>query len=250
MHVRQIALVARELEPVVERLCSVLGVEVCFHDPGVAEFGLRNALMPIGDQFLEVVCPVREDATAARYLARRGGDGGYMVILQTDALARDRARLDALGVRVVWSITLPDIATLHLHPKDLPGAITSLDEPRPPESWRWGGPSWRDHVRAGRVSAIRGVRIQSAEPQALARRWGEVLDRPVEAQGPGARVVLDHGHRIDFVPLQDARGEGLVALELRATDAAAVRAAARETGCLDPADRIVVGGVAVELVTD
>ncbi|MCP5069350.1 MAG: hypothetical protein GY946_22525, partial [bacterium] len=47
MRLRQIALVAKELDPVVERLCSVLGIEVGFNDPGVAAFGLVNAVMPV-----------------------------------------------------------------------------------------------------------------------------------------------------------------------------------------------------------
>ena len=34
LRIRQLALVARDLEPVVEDLCAVLGVSVCFRDPG------------------------------------------------------------------------------------------------------------------------------------------------------------------------------------------------------------------------
>src|SRR3989441_3727031 len=105
--------------------------------------------MPVGQTFLEVVSPVRDGTTAGRLLDRRGGDGGYMVILQTADLRADRARLAALGVRIVWQAELDDIATVHLHPRDLGGAIVSLDQPVPPESWRWGGPEWRGEGRAG-----------------------------------------------------------------------------------------------------
>ena len=139
MRIRQIALVARELDPVVDDLCAVLGVEVAFNDPGVAEFGLKNAVMALGDQFLEVVSPFRADASAARYLERRRGDGGYMVILQSDDLDADRTRLARVGARIVWEIAFDDIATIHLHPRDVGGAIVSLDRPLPPASWRWEG---------------------------------------------------------------------------------------------------------------
>jgi hypothetical protein len=247
MHLRQIALVARELEPVVEDLCALLDVEVCFHDPGVAQFGLRNALMAIGDTFLEVVCPARDDATAARYLERRGGDGGYMVILQSDDLAADRARLASLGVRVVWKIELPDIETVHLHPKDLGGAILSLDQPKPPDAWRWGGPAWRDHVRTERVRRIAGATLQSDAPRRLAERWSAALGLPLREAGGGFEIGLGRGGVLRFVPSEDDRGEGLVALRVEAADAAGVRAAARERGSLGPEGEIRVGGVRLEL---
>jgi len=93
MRIRQIALVARDLDRAIEDLRAVLGLTGGFRDPGVAEFGLRNTVLAVGTTFLEVVSPVRDDTTAGRFLARRGGDGGYMVILQTADLAADRARL-------------------------------------------------------------------------------------------------------------------------------------------------------------
>lgn len=101
MRLRQVALVAADLAPVVEDLEAVLGIETGFADPGVGEFGLTNAVLPVGDTFLEVVSPATEGTTAGRYLERRNGDGGYMVILQSDALDADRRRFEELGVRVV-----------------------------------------------------------------------------------------------------------------------------------------------------
>ena len=80
LQLRQICLVAPALEPAVEDLCAILGIEVCYRDPGVAQWGLENAVMPLGDQFLEVVAPTREGTAAGRYLQRRSGPGGYMVI--------------------------------------------------------------------------------------------------------------------------------------------------------------------------
>jgi len=41
MRLRQVALVARELEPVVDDLCAVLDVQVSFRDPGVEICGTR-----------------------------------------------------------------------------------------------------------------------------------------------------------------------------------------------------------------
>lgn len=222
MRIRQVALVARDLEPVVEDLCAVLGVEVSFNDPGVAEFGLRNAVMPLGDQFLEVVCPVRDDVTAARYLQRRRGDGGYMVILQTDDLEADRARLEASGVRVVWQITLPDIATIHLHPRDVGGAIVSLDAAQPAEGWAWAGPEWERHVRCGVATGLAGLELVAPDPAALAARWSALLDRPATAAGDGFHEIALDGGCLRF-----ARGdrEELAAVRVRAAAPAQAGAA-------------------------
>ena len=92
MRLRQIALVAHTLDGITEDLTQVLGIEVGFKDPAVAKYGLDNIVMPIGDTFLEVVVPVQDATTAGRLLEKRGGDGGYMVILQVDDIVAARAR--------------------------------------------------------------------------------------------------------------------------------------------------------------
>ena len=55
LRVRQLALVANDLDPVVDDLKAVFGVEVAFNDPGVSSFGLKNAVIPVGHQFVEPV---------------------------------------------------------------------------------------------------------------------------------------------------------------------------------------------------
>ncbi len=242
MRLRQVALVAKDLEPVVADLCAVLGVEIGFRDPGVRTFGLQNAVMPIGDTFLEVVSPVEPNTTAGRYLERRGGDGGYMVIIQSDNLAADRQRLDRLGVRVVWSVDLGDARTLHLHPRDIGGAIVSLDEMEPPASWKWAGPDWRAKVRTDVSRAIAGVEVQSDDPVALAARWAEVLHRQARAANGGAAITLDAG-TIRFVRARDGRGEGVSGIDLDVADRDRWLANARRRGLEAGDARVLIGGV-------
>ena len=123
LRMRQICLVARQLEPIVETFRGVFGLEVCHRDPGVGKYGLENALFPVGNGFLEVVAPVRDGTTAGRYLERRGGDGGYMVITQCPDLAARRARCEAVGVRVANEIRYPDYHELQLHPRDVGASV-------------------------------------------------------------------------------------------------------------------------------
>lgn len=247
MRLRQIALVARELEPVAASLSAVLGVERGFRDSGVGEFGLHNVVLPVGTTFLEVVSPVREGTTAGRFLDRRGGDGGYMVILQTPDLATDRRRLAALGVRVVWQIELDDIATLHLHPRDVGGAIVSLDEPRPPPSWRWGGPDWQARASTDVVTAITGATIQGDDPARLAARWAEVLDLAPPRQSGDAFELALEGGALRFTRDADGRGEGISAIRLAAARPERALAAARERGLATSQRSVTIGGVRLEL---
>ncbi len=247
MRLRQVALVARELEPVVRELCAVLGVEVAYRDPLVKLFGLHTALLPIGETFLEVVSPTQDGTTAGRLLERRAGDGGYMVILQTRDLEAERRRVEALGVRVVWETKIEGAATIHLHPKDLGGAIVSLDVMDPPDSWAWAGPHWKSHVRREVVSEIVAVELQGADPAAMAARWAEVLGRPpAERAGETYRIPLEAG-TLRFVPDRDGRGDGVSGLDLRG-DAERVLAAARTRSLPYDGDAVQICGTRLWIV--
>ena len=189
---RQVALVARDLEAAAARLRDELRLGDPYRDPDVAVFGLENAVFTVGDQFLEVVSPVRAGTAAGRHLDRLGGDGGYMAIFQVPDFRAARERVRALGVRVAWEVELEDISAMHLHPADVPGAIVSLDEARPPASWRWGGPGWRPSA-----GGIRSITVEA--PDGAAERWAEVLGEapPGVRFVPGDRgiveVTVEHG---------------------------------------------------------
>jgi len=208
MRLRQVALVARDLEPVERAIVDQLQLELCYRDPAVATFGLKNALFPVGDKLLEVVSPLEEGTTAGRLLDKRGGDGGYMVIVQVEDLDAMRARCADSGVRIVFEAVVPGITGLHLHPRDVGGAILSVDRSATWEDWPWAGPSWREHRSTSVVDDLVAVEIQAAQPAAMAERWAQVLGRPA-ANG---EIALDEG-RIRFVPISDDRGEGLSAVE-------------------------------------
>ena len=209
---RQVALVAEDLPAAEGTIERELGVELCFRDPGVAAFGLVNALWPIGDTLLEVVSPAADGTTAGRLLDKRGGDGGYMVIVQVDDLAEARQRAEAADVRVVFEAVGEGITGLHLHPRDIGGAILSLDETDDWDDWPWAGPRWREHVRVDTVTDILAVEVEAHDPAAMAARWAEVLGTSAD----GTTVVLDEGE-IRFVPAS-ARGEGVSGFELAAAE--------------------------------
>jgi hypothetical protein len=250
---RQIALVARDRDRAVGDFRAVLGLEIGHVDPGVGQFGLHNAILPVGGQFLEIVAPVREGTTAGRYLERRGGDGGYMVILQCSDHAPVKRRAAELGLRRVLEFDEGEYACLQLHPRDTGGSFLEVDHQAnsaPPEGAWWpAGRHWQDAVRTQRVSGIAAAEIQAPDPEKLAARWGEILEMPV-AKPAGAPTLALANAALRFVPDADGRGEGLGGIDLVATDRAAVLAAARERGLLAPAaaDAIALCGMRVKLV--
>ena len=252
LRLRQIALLARDLEKTVTDLSAVLGLEIAFRDPGVAAFGLVNAVLPVGDTFLEVVSPVRDDASGARLLARRGGDCGYMVIVQTDDLAAARTRMQREQVRIVFEHAHPagHTATIHLHPRDVGGAILSLDASEPAASWDWAGPDWERHVATSVVTSLAGVTLASDDPAGLAAHWGSLLDCSASALGGGVFAIALDAATLRFVPAADGR-EGFVGADITATSGAARRMAlerARTRGLPVAGDTVWIAGTALRLV--
>jgi hypothetical protein len=217
---RQVALVASDCEETVRHLRAAFGWAEPFRDPGVGRFGLTNAVFAAGDTFVEVVTPVEPATTAGRYLERRGGDSGYMAIFQMPDLAGARERVAAAGVRVVWTADLADIAGTHLHPKDVPGAIVSLDWADPPQSWRWAGPEWTGHAPPHRAGGLSGLTIEVNDPADAAARWAAVLGLDVTGDGGTAVIVLEHARQdLRFVAAAAGHGEGITEVRLATDDA-------------------------------
>jgi catechol 2,3-dioxygenase-like lactoylglutathione lyase family enzyme len=243
MRLRQVALVARELERSVEDLCDVLGVDVAYNDSNMVVFGLVNAVMPVGNTFLEVVSPAQEGTTAGRYLERRGGDGGYMLVLQTRDLGRERERIEKLGVRVAWEVDIGRAKVIHLHPRDIGSSLVSFDQMSQWDAWEWAGPDWGSKVRRDSTTGIVAAELQSEDPELCAARWSEVLDIPRR----GFEIPLDEG-TLRFVEVADGRGEGLGGIDVAATDAPEVLKRARNRGLPIDGNCITLCGTRVRLV--
>lgn len=244
MRLRQIALVGADLAAVSTDIEAVLGVRNPYDDPGVGHYGLRNGVWAVGQTFLEVVSPKQEGTTAGRLLDKRGGDGGYMVILQVRDLASARAKAAGAGARIVDQIDRDGVAATHYHPRDVGGAILSLDWMDPWERWEWGGKGWEANAVPGQ--AIVGAELQANDPAAMAARWGEVLGRPAGRSGDAWRFGLDGGE-IRFVPLGDERGEGLRGFDVALPDPDAARTVAEQRGLLDAEGEVLLCGTRVYL---
>ncbi len=225
-------------DPIVSDLNKLFGLEVAFNDPGVGHFGLENAVMPLGTDFLEVVSPIEENTTAGRYLDKRGGDGGYMVIIQVDDFDRSKSLVNNYKIGIVWDTDLPEAKAIHLHPKQMGGAIVSLDWMNPKESWKWAGPEWNNHITDD-IKGIDGIEIQASNPEEMFNRWKDILDVS-NINESEKKIYLDNTW-IGFID-EDDRGPGISAFSLIANNKELLMNKAKEYGFLRE-DNIVVGGV-------
>jgi hypothetical protein len=238
MDIRQIVMVSSLRDPIVSDLNKLFGLEVAFNDPGVGHFGLENAVMPLGTDFLEVVSPIEENTTAGRYLDKRGGDGGYMVIIQVDDFDRSKSLVNDYKIGIVWDTDLPEAKAIHLHPKQMGGAIVSLDWMNPKESWKWAGPEWNNHITDD-IKGIDGIEIQASNPEEMFNRWKDILDVS-NINESEKKIYLDNTW-IGFID-EDDRGPGISAFSLIANNKELLMNKAKEYGFLRE-DNIVVGGV-------
>ncbi len=115
LRLRQICLLAHDLEWTSNLLCAAFDAPVVFRDPRMAAGGhLTNTHIRLGDSFLETVCPsdlAWERSTTQTRLLTRNGDCGYMAIVQVPevgAASRTMAKQgNAIGIVSGGLITCP-----------------------------------------------------------------------------------------------------------------------------------------------
>jgi hypothetical protein len=251
LRLRQICLVAPALEPLVSTICTVLGSMVIYVDPAVEKYGLVNALMPFGNSFLEVVAPTREGTAAGRYLARRGGAGGYMVILECDNIETWLVHLPQVGVRVANDLDHPgDYRGLQLHPRDTGGALLEINQTFGGAwdgAYHPAGPRWAGAHGAEAEDGIVAAELQSPDPVQLAERWSAILRRPVRDVAGVATIDLDYG-ALRFVSANDGRGEGLGGIDVKISRHERARFAARQKEVAEVDGALMLGGTRMRLV--
>ena len=260
---RQICLVAEDLQSNLADFEAIFGLKVCFIDPGVGVFGLENALMPIGTNLLEIVSPTKAGTAGGRYLERRGGDGGYMVITQAESLqvqADVKSHAQDLGVRIAWERDWPiggdhgntePANILQFHPADTGGAFFELDWDSLCEfEGHWlpaGGNGWQDKINQDVIGDFVAVEMQSEDPAALAQRWSTLTGLSLRQENDIPTLSFSNA-TLRFVQAVDGRGDGLGGLDVTARDAAKALKAARERGLQVTDNQIIICGTRFNLV--
>ncbi|MCP4599383.1 MAG: hypothetical protein GY847_02415 [Proteobacteria bacterium] len=251
---RQICLVAEKIQPVIDDLKNVLGIEVCYVDPSVEFFGLENALLPVSTNFIEVVAPIQENTTAERYLQRRGGDGGYMVITQADSAEDQKAvrkQAAKMGIRVAFETEYETAHVMQLHPGDTGGSFLQVDwDTENDHKGHWvfaGGTGWKEFIKRDTVTKIMAAELQSPDPMSLAHRWSSITYIPLQMDTNANLILPLNNAVIRFVEETDGRGEGLGAIDIKATNRKKALEAAEERGLRTSDNQVMICGLRINL---
>jgi hypothetical protein len=250
VRLRQVCLVARELEPVIADIAAIMGLTVCYRDGNVAKYGLVNALLPVDTILLEVVAPFRDGTAAGRFLDKSGGRGGYMAIFACDDPDAHAARANALGVRTANVITHVPYHGVQLHPRDCRAAFIEFNHTDGSDDvlgdYPPAGPDWQNFIRKDVTQALTAVEMQSPDPHGLAAHWGRIIGAPVSRGPDGAPGLQLPNASFRFVK---GEAEIMSGLDFRVNDVAAVCEAARERGyAVSGNDEFLIGGITFRLL--
>jgi hypothetical protein len=249
IRLRQICLVAPQLEPVVGDISGIMGLSVCYRDGNVAKYGLENALLPVDTILLEVVAPTRPGTAAGRFLDKTGGRGGYMAIFGCDDPDARGRHAEGIGVRIANVIDHAPYHGVQLHPRDCRAAFIEFNHtdgsddvlgPYPP-----AGPDWQRSIRKDVTQALTGVEMASPQPQALAAHWGRIIGVPASQDASGEAELKLPNCVFRFV---EGDSDLMTGLTFRVGDVAKVREAARAKGCKLSGDGFDLCGVTFHLV--
>lgn len=211
---RHYVIAAKNMDAVCRQLYDLLQVEPVGKPPGnspTLAFGFDTRMIRVGTTMLEIVSPVREPHQLHTFFAERGGDGGFMVVLQTyddDALL---ARAAANGHKLAFEI--PDFRGQHLMQFDYKTFGTRFEfyKYTPEDNW-WGNPLHGDYNDPKAAEDILGGEVAVPDPAAIAATAAATF----LARQEGSTVhFIDR--RIDFVASGDGP-RGLTAIYLKARD--------------------------------
>ncbi|HEV3471854.1 MAG TPA: methylmalonyl-CoA epimerase [Actinomycetota bacterium] len=97
--IEHIALAVSDLDAAVAHYSEVWGLEVS-HRELVEDQGVEEAMLPLGDSYLQLLGPTGPDTTVGKFIARRG-EGLHHIAYEVDDLEGSLAALKEKGVRLI-----------------------------------------------------------------------------------------------------------------------------------------------------
>ena len=97
--IEHIALAVADLDAAVQHYAEVWGLEVS-HRERVEDQGVEEAMLPIGESYLQLLGPTGPDTTVGKFVAKRG-EGLHHIAYEVDDLEAALAELKAKGVPLI-----------------------------------------------------------------------------------------------------------------------------------------------------
>jgi methylmalonyl-CoA/ethylmalonyl-CoA epimerase len=95
------------------------------HREIVQDQGVEVVMLRVGTMRIELICPLRDDATVARFLSKRG-EGLHHISLECDSIEDELGRLRTAGVELVDDHPrkgAENALVAFVHPRSLSGVL-------------------------------------------------------------------------------------------------------------------------------
>ena len=127
--VHHIAIAVHSIAAALPAFGDALGLAVT-HTEELDRQGVRVAVLPVGDTWLELVEPTSERSTVARFLQRQG-EGIHHICFEVDDLEAALAQLKERGMRLVDDMPRQGVEGARIafvHPSSTHGVLIELHE--------------------------------------------------------------------------------------------------------------------------
>jgi methylmalonyl-CoA epimerase len=124
-----VAIAVNDLEAAIDYYRNAYGVEV-EHREVVERDGVEEALLKVAESYVQLLTPIRDDSTVAKYLATKG-EGIHHVGYRVDDCAAALERVRAEGGRLIDEALRPGsrgTTVAFVHPKGGFGTLVELVE--------------------------------------------------------------------------------------------------------------------------
>jgi methylmalonyl-CoA/ethylmalonyl-CoA epimerase len=128
-HIEHLGIAVRSLEESIPYYEKVLGLK-CYNIEEVADQKVRTAFFKVGDTKIELLEPMNEESTIAKFIENRG-EGVHHVAFAVNGIEESLAEVEAAGVRLIDKTPrtgAEGMTIAFLHPKSTGGVLTEFCE--------------------------------------------------------------------------------------------------------------------------
>jgi methylmalonyl-CoA epimerase len=129
MKIDHIGIAVKSLTDAVKLYEQALGLQVAGYDE-VEGFGVRTAMLNIGESCLELLEPTGPDSPVAKFMAKRG-QGLHHIAVRVENIVETVEHLNALGIQLIDPEPRPGAhhtRVVFIHPSSTNGVLLELVE--------------------------------------------------------------------------------------------------------------------------